>query len=192
MSRNLESDHPVIEVGTDPVRRQPTDSARIVGLLSPRRPSNISRFIPAIVIDAVQGVPTGAVTDFRRHICEEIGELTPTLAQGDAATTIESKVRIARICAPLDHRCPYAIDRMDGPTAGISVLDVVSQAEPMNSPTLRSPQAAAGLRMATQQSRARNHRVLTAIAGASPANTDRKSTRLNSSHVSESRMPSSA
>ena len=74
-------------------------------------PSAIARLVVSVVVDSVDGQPFGSIS----HIGIEIGEVKPSLAHGDAATTVKVPVLVPRIRAALNHGGPDIVRRSTDP-----------------------------------------------------------------------------
>lgn len=130
-------------------------AAAIICLLFGGRPSAILWSIRAVVVDTVKRHPARRMP----HVGEEIGELKPSLANGDASPAVTGVGGVIRIDAATDHLAPAVVNA----AASQSMLLVRAR---LNYFAL---QASARFRMASRQIRLGDDRRIPAITAAKPS-----------------------
>lgn len=81
--------------------------SRVAGLFSSSGPTAISRFVIAIVVDAVNRLANGALA----HIGKKILELIPSFTNTNSSAPIVFVLRNMFVSAPGTHTCPTSVSR---------------------------------------------------------------------------------
>jgi len=97
--------------------RQVTCATAVLGLLSGSGPAAVSGLVVSSVVDAVEGQVNGAFA----HVREEVVEVTPPVADHNAATPVSSPFSVVGLCAPGPHRAPRRIGFCAGHPVGFLV-----------------------------------------------------------------------
>lgn len=101
------------------VEREMTGGAQVVRLLNRCRPSNISGFIPKLVVDPVKRRAYGGFS----HVGEKSAEIcTPLIANGDSSPTPQPELWGSRVVASIFHVRPSHIGT--GSAKAVSCHDV--------------------------------------------------------------------
>ena len=92
--------------------RQHPVVAPVIGLLNGRRPTTIARRVMAVNVLPLDRHPVRP----RPHVGDEVGIVLPPRANLNATASVISEARVVRVSAAFDHRVPYFVNRIPGPT----------------------------------------------------------------------------